>query len=52
MDAGAHISIGGFEERIVQTVDGLITVEGPHYPKPHRWYGQCTMKDGLVVKIV
>ena len=23
MDAGAHISIGGFEERIVQTVDGL-----------------------------
>ncbi len=31
--------------------DGTVTVEGPHYPKPHTWYGQATIKDGRVVKI-
>lgn len=31
--------------------NGTVTVEGPHYPKPHRWYGQATLKDGKVVAI-
>jgi hypothetical protein len=31
--------------------NGVVTVEGPHYPKPHRWYGQATLKDGVVVAI-
>jgi hypothetical protein len=31
--------------------NGTVTVEGPHYPKPHRWYGQATIKDGVVVSI-
>jgi hypothetical protein len=31
--------------------DGTVTVEGPHYPKPHRWYGQATLENGRVVKI-
>jgi hypothetical protein len=26
-------------------------VEGPHYPEPHRWYAEVTMKDGLIVKV-
>ena len=32
--------------------NGVVTVEGPHYPKPHTWYGQAVIKDGVVVKIV
>jgi len=31
--------------------NGTTTVEGPHYPEPHRWYAQVTMKDGRVVKV-
>jgi hypothetical protein len=31
--------------------NGMETVEGPHYPKPHSWYAQVEMKDGIVVKV-
>jgi hypothetical protein len=31
--------------------DGQEFLEGPHYPKPHSWYAEVTMKDGLVVKV-
>lgn len=33
------------------TSNGSITLEGPHYPEPHRWYGQGEMKDGFLIKI-
>lgn len=36
---------------IVPPQNGTVTVEGPHFPKPHRWYGQATLKDGIVVAI-
>lgn len=29
--------------------DGLTVLEGPHFPEPHRWYAQATIKDGQVV---
>jgi hypothetical protein len=29
--------------------DGPCTLEGPHYPKPHRWYASCQVKNGRVV---
>ena len=32
--------------------DGKEVVEGPHYPKPHTWYGTVEVKDGVVVKVV
>lgn len=32
--------------------DGKTSVEGPHYPKPHSWYAQVEVKDGLVVKVI
>ena len=31
--------------------NGTIYLEGPHYPKPHKWYGKGIMKDGFLVKI-
>jgi hypothetical protein len=31
--------------------NGTFAVEGPHYPQPHRWYAQVTMKDGRPVKV-
>jgi hypothetical protein len=29
--------------------NGQFTVEGPHYPEAHRWYGQVTVRDGQIV---
>jgi hypothetical protein len=31
--------------------NGTETVEGPHYPKPHTWYAQVEVKDGVVTKV-
>lgn len=31
--------------------NGTISVEGPHYPQPHTWYAQVTLKDGEIVRI-
>lgn len=31
--------------------DGTCSVEGPHYPKPHTWYGTATVKAGRVVAV-
>lgn len=28
-----------------------LSVEGPHYPKPHSWYARVTVKDGRVVEV-
>ena len=30
---------------------GQVAVEGPHYPKPHRWYAEATVENGVVVKL-
>lgn len=31
--------------------NGTCVVEGPHYPKPHTWYAEVTVKEGRVVKV-
>jgi len=31
--------------------NGVEYVEGPWYPKPHSWYAEVTMKDGVVAKV-
>jgi hypothetical protein len=31
---------------------GVATFEGPHYPQPHRFYGQALVENGRVVKIL
>jgi hypothetical protein len=30
---------------------GKITLEGPHYPQPHKWYAEAWLENGLVVKV-
>ena len=37
---------GGNEKR-----DGIIACEGPHYPEAHKWYAECTVCDGIIVKV-
>jgi hypothetical protein len=31
--------------------NGRETVEGPHYPEPHRWYATVEMKDGYIISV-
>ena len=30
---------------------GTVSLEGPHYPKPHKWYGVGEMVDGVLKSI-
>lgn len=36
---------------IVPPENGKVTLEGPHYPQPHRWYAQATLENGKIVKV-
>jgi hypothetical protein len=31
---------------------GVTSVEGPHYPEPHRWYARVEVRNGMVVKVI
>lgn len=31
--------------------NGEVSVEGPHYPKPHSWYARVTLENGVIVKV-
>lgn len=34
-----------------EPTDGPTSLEGPHYPEPHKWYASAVLKDGIVVKV-
>jgi hypothetical protein len=31
--------------------NGPVSLEGPHSPQPHSWYGTGTMKNGLLIAV-
>ncbi len=32
--------------------DGDHCCEGPHYPKPHKWYARVRVKNGYIIKVI
>ena len=32
--------------------DGEDVIEGPHYPKPHRWYARVKVEGGIITKVI
>ena len=32
--------------------DGEITIEGPHYPQPHRWYARVRIENKKITKVI
>lgn len=32
--------------------NGCVTVEGPHYPAPHKWYAGLKIENGKVVRML
>ena len=50
--AGENIAVfqpGPFGEGDVE--NGSVTLEGPHFPKPHTWYGTGVVKDGTLISV-
>ncbi len=35
-----------------EPLDTTCSVEGPHYPEPHRWYASVVLEEGKVVKVL
>lgn len=31
--------------------EGEVSIEGPHYPEPHRFYARVVVKEGRVIKV-
>jgi hypothetical protein len=41
----------GLTEKVKVGGPHKVTLEGPHYPKPHTWYAEAVVEGGLVVKV-
>ena len=35
----------------IEVGDQTVFLEGPHYPEPHRWYGEGRLVDGVLVSV-
>jgi hypothetical protein len=49
--AGKQVEVfqpGGF---FPGQTDGTVTLEGPHYPEPHKWYATAEIRDSVIIKI-
>ena len=31
--------------------NGKVTLEGPHYPEPHKWYAQAIVENGYIISV-
>ena len=49
--AGKEVTVFQPGMGTVPTGEANVAVEGPHYPAPHSWYAQATIRDGRVVKV-
>ena len=54
--AGKHVSVYQPNDmfgnpKASPDYSGKATVEGPHYPEPHRWYATVVVENGRVVKV-
>ena len=51
--AGADIEVFQPNDMFGNTppTNGTISVEGPHFPKPHTWYARITITDGKITKV-
>jgi hypothetical protein len=50
LDNGDDISV--FPPGLGSVPDnGRVSLEGPHFPEPHRWYAEGWMEDGKLVSV-
>jgi hypothetical protein len=39
------------DRAVIETSNGTIYLEGPHYPAPHTWYAQAEIVDWKIMRI-
>jgi hypothetical protein len=49
--AGREVGVYSPGPFAAETQNGEVTVEGPHYPEPHRWWARVTLENGVIVKV-
>ena len=42
---------GGLDRTHYADFSGTVTLEGPHYPEPHKWYASATVVDGVITRV-
>jgi hypothetical protein len=48
----AGVKVGVYQLGLGDTPsNGRVSLEGPHYPKPHTWYAEAVLENGAVVKV-
>ena len=51
--AGVQITVyqpGPFGSDAPRTGD--VSLEGPHYPQPHKWYARVHVENGIITKVI
>lgn len=52
--AGRKISVyqpNGDMFGVTPPTNGSVTLEGPHYPEPHRWYATARLENSVIVSV-
>ena len=49
--AGKEVTIFQPNYAWIEPSNTELSVEGPHYPKPHTWYARVTVTDGKITKV-
>ena len=48
---GIEVQVYDHSGREQVPTDGIVYLEGPHYPKPHTWYAEGRMQDGKLKEV-
>ena len=51
VNAGKQISVYKPGGLFPAQANGTVSLEGPHYPKPHTWYARAQIKDSIIVTV-
>ena len=49
---GERVRVYQLNEMFPHNPNGIVTLEGPHYPEPHRWYLRVEITNDVVTKIL
>lgn len=49
--SGKSIQVYDHSGREQVPTDGIVYLEGPHYPKPHTWYARGRMVSGKLTEV-
>ena len=53
-DVNRGVNVAVFQPGLSQfgKRNGQVSLEGPHYPEPHKWYAIAIIEDGVIERII